>query len=89
MTPMEARRYAGTFPVSVSLYRSWADHDGIHVGFQTEAEARSLLAARPEPLADLVIRGRGVIAARRMVAHPAQDPATFTPRDPFPWGPDR
>ena len=57
------------YPYHVSLYADWSD-DGLTVGFQTEEEARSFAASRPEPLIDLVKRDHGVIAQRRMVAHP-------------------
>ena len=65
-----AYRSAVAHPFHVSLYAGWSDHDGLTVGFQTEEEARSFAASRPEPLVDLVRRDGGVIAQRRMVAHP-------------------
>ena len=63
-----AYRSAVAHPFHVSLYADWSDHDGLTVGFQTEEEARSFAASRPEPLIDLVRRDGGVIAQRRLIA---------------------
>ena len=63
-----AYRSAVAHPYHVSLYAGWADHVGLTVGFQTEEEARSFAASRPEPLIDLVRRDGGVIAQRRLIA---------------------
>lgn len=73
-------RFAATFPYAVHLYADWADHDGIHVGFQSESDARRFAAGRPEPLVDLVRRDGGVIANRRMLALRPDDRL----RDDFP-----
>ena len=82
-----AYRSAVAHPYHVSLYAGWADHVGLTFGFQTEEEARSFAASRPEPLIDLVRRDHGVIAARRMVRpmmapHAMREP--FVGRDDFP-----
>lgn len=78
-------------PFHVHAYTDWADHDGTHVGFQTEAEARSFASMRPEPLIDLVQRESGrvrpggdVIASRRLVPHPLAHDRMFVPHDDFP-----
>jgi hypothetical protein len=72
-------------PYYVTTFPDWRAYNGVTVGFQTEAEARRFASLRPENLIDLVRRGSGVIATRRLVAHPL-DPNrdTFTPRDDFP-----
>lgn len=67
-------------PFHVSLYADWYS-DPTTVGFQAEDDARAFAQSRPEPIIDLVQRGRGVIGSRRMLAHPA---GIHTERDDFP-----
>lgn len=78
-----AYRSAVSHPYFVQLFAGWADHSPLTVGFQTRTEAESFAAGRPEPLIDLIANGRGVVAARRLVAHPEQS-GPWTPRDDFP-----
>lgn len=76
-------------PFVIQTFPDWRPADGVTVGFQSEIEARQFAARRPEPLIDLIKRGAGVIAARRLVPHP-QDPHAdaWKPRDDFPHNPD-
>lgn len=72
-------------PYHVSTFPDWRAYNGVTVGFQTEAEARSFAAGRPENLIDLVRRGHGVIATRRLIPHPQDSNRdSFRPRDDFP-----
>lgn len=65
-----AYRSAIAHPFHVSAWLDWRA-DPVTVGFGTEAEARGFATSRPEPIIDLVRRDHGVIAWRRMLAHPS------------------
>lgn len=82
---MAAYAAAVAHPYHVSTFPDWRAHNGVAVGFQSEAEARRFASLRPENLIDLVAKGRGVIAARRLIPHP-DDPNADTWRafDDFP-----
>lgn len=79
-------------PFHVRAFRAWSDHEGIAVGFQTEAEARAFAAGRPEPLIDLVARfvpgvsgpNPHVIGVRRLQPHPDEPILAIRGRDDFP-----
>jgi hypothetical protein len=60
-------------PWHVSLWADWTG-DPVTVGFRDEQAARAFAASRPEPIVDLVARDRGVIACRRLLAHPLGPP---------------
>lgn len=78
-----AYRSAVAHPFHVQCYASWEEHDPtVTVGFQTEEEARSFAASRPEPIIDLARRDVGCIAQRRAIAHP-RNPFSNV-RDDFP-----
>lgn len=79
-----ARASARQHPFFVDLYDDWSDHDPVTVGFQSIQDARRFAASRPEPIIDLVRRGTGVRAVRRMIPHPAAAIGTFVERDDFP-----
>lgn len=82
---IRAYESAVAHPYHVSAYRDWSVGNGVTVGFQTEAEARSFAAGRPEPLIDLARRGEGVIAVRRLQPHPLmRSTRGWAPRDDFP-----
>ena len=80
-------RSAVAHPFHVALHASWEyGCEPLVVGFQSEDAARAFAASRPEPLVDLVRRGCGIIASRRLVGHPLNKAigSRFTPRDDFP-----
>jgi hypothetical protein len=71
------------------VVRSWPDWsmvDAAESEFATEAAARAYCATLAAPIIDLVDRHADypLIAVRRMLRHPAQEPAAFSPRDDFP-----
>ena len=66
-----AYRSAVAHPYFVSAYADWSESTPpVTVGFQTEAEARAFASLRSEPIIDLVRKGDGIIAVRRLLDHP-------------------
>jgi hypothetical protein len=73
-----------TLPYTVRAYHGWSDHDPLTIRFASldDAMARARLLDRADyPLVDLSLDGDGVVASRRLVAHPMD--RHFDPRDDF------
>jgi hypothetical protein len=71
-------------PYCLRAYHGWSDHDPLILRYATLDGAYTgarLLDRADYPLVDLSLSGRGVMATRRLVAHPFD--RDFLPHDDF------
>lgn len=73
---------SSTLPFCLRAYHGWDDHDPLilrHATLADAVDAARALSRTDYPLVDLSFSGCGMVASRRLLAHPMD--RSFTPSD--------